>query len=248
DDVRRCAPAKTVGWGRRSEPTLAFMPDYGHPLEFGAFIGPDAHDIDAVLELVQLAEVSGLDIASFQDHPYQARHMATWTLLAVLGARTNAITLAPNVASLPLRPPVVLAKSAATLDRITSGRVALGLGTGAFWDAIAAAGGPRRTPTEAVAALIEAIGVLRAFWAGGPVHLDGRYYPVRGLKAGPTPAHAIPVWVGAYGPRMLRVTGELADAWVPSMGFADPPRLAELTGKLDKAAADAGRGPEQVRR
>lgn len=224
------------------------MPDHGHTLEFGAFITPDGRNLDGVLELVQLAEVSGLDLASFQDHPYQARHVDTWTLLSVLGARTSAIKLAPNVASLPLRPPVVLAKSAATLDRITSGRVELGLGAGAFWDAIVAAGGPRRTPKQAVDALIEAIGVLREFWSGGPVRRDGEYYPVQGLKAGPTPAHEIPIGVGAYGPRMLRVTGELADAWVPSMGFADPPRLRELTPKIDKAAADTGRGPEQVRR
>ena len=78
----------------------------------------------------QLAEVEGLDLVSVQDHPYQARYLDTWTLLSVLGARTSTITLAPNVASLPLRPPVVLAKAAATLDLVTGGRVELGLGAG----------------------------------------------------------------------------------------------------------------------
>src|SRR5699024_4350259 len=148
-----------------------------------------------------------------------------WTLLSALGARTGTIKLAPNVASLPLRLPTVLAKAAATLDLITAGRVEVGLGTGAFWDAIVAAGGPRRTPREAVDALIEAIGVMRDFWAGGSIFRDGEHYPVQGLKAGPEPAHDIPIWIGAYGPRMMRVTGELADGWVPTMGYADPPAI-----------------------
>lgn len=224
------------------------MPDYGHALEFGVFPTPEADRLDGIFELVRVAEERGLDIASFQDHPYQRRHLDTWTLLSALGARTGTIKLAPNVASLPLRLPTVLAKAAATLDLITAGRVEVGLGTGAFWDAIVAAGGPRRTPREAVDALIEAIGVMRDFWAGGSIFREGEHYPVQGLKAGPEPAHDIPIWIGAYGPRMMRVTGELADGWVPTMGYADPPAIGELTAKLDDAATKAGRGPEEIRR
>ena len=99
----------------------------------------------------------------------------------MLGARTRTIKLAPNVTSLPLRPPVVLAKSAATLDLVTGGRVELGLGAGAFWDAIEAAGGVRRTPKESVDALVEAIGLMRAFWAGGTVRFTGEHYRAGGL-------------------------------------------------------------------
>lgn len=224
------------------------MTDYGHDLEFGLFPTPRADGLDHVLEMVQVAEVLGLDLVSVQDHPYQAKFGDTWTLLSVLGARTNAVKLAPNVASLPLRPPVVLAKSAATLDLLTGGRVELGLGTGAFWDAIVAAGGPRRTPKQAVDAVVEAIAVIRQFWAGGTLRYDGEHYRAHGLHAGPAPAHDIPIWLGAYGPRMLRVTGRLADAWVPSMGYADPPALPDLNARLDDAAVAAGRGPEQIRR
>ncbi|HET7303684.1 MAG TPA: LLM class flavin-dependent oxidoreductase [Segeticoccus sp.] len=224
------------------------MTDYGHELEFGLFPTPDARHVDQVLELAQLAEVLGLDLVSVQDHPYQSRFVDTWTLLSVLGARTTTVKIAPNVASLPLRPPVLLAKSAATLDRVTGGRVELGLGAGAFWDGIVAAGGPRRTPKQAVDALIEAIGILRAFWEGGTVRVDGEHYRAQGLRAGPQPAHRIPIWLGAYKPRMIRVTGRLADAWVPSMGYADPPALAALSRDLDAAAVDAGRGPDEIRR
>ena len=149
------------------------MTDHDQELRFGIFPTPDAARLDDLLGLVQLAEVAGLDLVSVQDHPYQAKFLDTWTLLSVLGARTSTITLAPNVASLPLRPPVVLAKAAATLDLVTGGRVELGLGAGAFWDGIVAAGGPRRTPGEAVGALAEAVELLKAFWAGRHAALRG---------------------------------------------------------------------------
>ena len=222
--------------------------DYEHALEFGAFLTPDAAHLDRLLENAQLADVAGLDLVCLQDHPYAAQQGDMWTLLSVIAARTTAVRLAPNVASLPLRPPVVLAKAAATLDLVTGGRVELGLGAGAFWDGIVAAGGPRRTPREAVDALIEAIRIIRAFWAGGSVRIAGEHYSAVGLKPGPVPAHDIPLWLGAYKPRMLRVTAQLADVWIPSMGYADPPALPDMNAAIDEAAVAAGRSPEAVRR
>ncbi len=224
------------------------MTDYGQPIEFGLFPSPKADALQHTLDLALRAEVTGLDLVSIQDHPYQGQFLDTWTLLSVIGARTSAIRLSPNVASLPLRPPVVLAKSAATLDLVTGGRVELGLGTGAFWDAIVAAGGPRRTPGEAVEALVEAIEIIRAVWAGGTVRVEGAHYSVSGVHGGPVPAHPIPIWLGAYKPRMLRVTGRLADGWVPSMGYADPPALADLSAQVDEAALAAGRSPAAIKR
>ena len=119
------------------------MTDYGHELQFGVFITPEAGQVDAVLELSRLADLVGLDLVTFQDHPYQARFLDTWTLLSVVAAQTTNVRVAPNVANLPLRPPVVLARSVASLDIISGGRVELGLGAGAFWDGIAAVGGGR---------------------------------------------------------------------------------------------------------
>ncbi|MDT0212763.1 LLM class flavin-dependent oxidoreductase [Rothia sp. ARF10] len=224
------------------------MPDYGLDLEFGVFPSPDAARHHEVLELAQLADVLGLEHVSVQDHPYQAGHLDTWTLLSAVGARTSQVRLSTNVANLPLRPPVVLAKAAATLDVLTGGRVELGLGAGAFWDAIEAAGGPRRTPGEAVDALVEAIGVLRGFWAGETGRHDGKHYSTRGLRPGPRPAHDIPIWVGALKPRMLRVTGRLADGWIPSLAYAPPEALPGMNARIDDAALAAGRAPQDVRR
>ena len=155
------------------------MPDLDQELEFGLFPSPEAARIGDVLSLVALAEVEGLDLVSVQDHPYQERYADTWTLLSVIGARTSTIKVAPNVASLPLRPPVVLAKAAATLDLVTGGRVELGLGAGAFWDAIVAAGGPRRTPGESVDALAEAVELIKRVLGGRDAALRGRALPRR---------------------------------------------------------------------
>ena len=226
------------------------MTDYGQELRFGAFLSPDARDADRVIELARLADTSGLDLVTVQDHPYQPRHLDTWTLLSVIAAQTAQVRVAPNVANLPLRPPVVLARSVATLDRLSRGRVELGLGSGAFWDAIAAVGGPRLTAREAVDALAEAIGIIRAMWDvdGGALRHDGTHYRVKGAHPGPAPAHAVEIWVGAYQPRMLRLTGTAADGWLPSMGYADPDALPELSAIIDEAAIGAGRDPASVRR
>ena len=122
------------------------MTTYGHDLQFGSFLTPSAGTPDTVVALAQLSEQVGLDLVTFQDHPYQPAFLDTWTLLSYVAARTEVIRLAPNVLNLPLRLPAVIARSAASLDLLSGGRLELGIGAGAFWDAIEAMGGPRRSP------------------------------------------------------------------------------------------------------
>jgi alkanesulfonate monooxygenase SsuD/methylene tetrahydromethanopterin reductase-like flavin-dependent oxidoreductase (luciferase family) len=223
--------------------------DYGRPVEFGYFPIPNADDHREVVQQVRLADELGLELVGVQDHPYQRRHLDTLMLLAALAATTSRVRLFPDVANLPLRHPAVLAKSAATLDILSGGRFELGLGAGAFWDAIWAMGGPRRDPGEAVAALEEAIAVIRALWSGGRgLQVAGTYYQLRGVNAGPVPAHEIGIWLGAYGPRMLALTGRLADGWLPSSAYAPPEKLAGMQARIDDAAIAAGRDPAAIRR
>jgi Luciferase-like monooxygenase/Hemerythrin HHE cation binding domain len=223
--------------------------DYGHGLHFGVFVTPDAARYDEVVTAALEADLLGLDSVSVQDHPYQPAHLDTWTLLTHIAARTERISVFPNVANLPLRPPAVLARSAASLDILSNGRVELGLGAGAFWGAIEALGGPRRTPRGAVDALEEAIHVIRAMWTPGRTpRLSGAHYPLAGAKPGPFPVHPIGIWLGAYKRRMLGLTGRLADGWIPSMGYAEPGELAGMNATIDRAATDAGRSPSDVRR
>jgi alkanesulfonate monooxygenase SsuD/methylene tetrahydromethanopterin reductase-like flavin-dependent oxidoreductase (luciferase family) len=225
------------------------VPDAGLPIRFGWFLVPEAADPQGLIEQARLAERAGFDLVGIQDHPYQRRYLDTFTLLAALATATERIGLVPDVASLPLRHPAMLAKAAASIDLLSLGRFELGLGAGSFWDAIAAMGGPRRSPGEAVEALEEAVALLRLLWSDQrSVRFTGRHYRVAGVKPGPAPAHPIGIWVGAYGPRMLALVGRLADGWVPSSGYLPPDRLAAAQARIDDAAAAAGRDPAAIRR
>jgi len=223
--------------------------DYGRDLEFGVSVVPLADPPDWAARIARAADRSGLDLVGIQDHPYQRRFLDTWTLIATLVPVTENVRFFPDVANLPLRPPVMLAKSAASLDLLSGGRIEMGLGAGAFWDAVAAMGGPRRSPGEAVRSVEEAIEVMRLVWSDErSLRFDGEFYSLQGMRPGPQPAHDVGIWVGAYGPRMLDLIGRLADGWVPSHGYAPPERLPGMNGSIDEAAEKAGRDPGDIRR
>ncbi|GGO78637.1 LLM class flavin-dependent oxidoreductase [Nonomuraea cavernae] len=216
-------------------------------LQFGYFLVPDA--ADPLVEYARLADELGLDLIGVQDHPYQRRYVDTWTLLSVIAASTGRIRVFPDVACLPLRPPAVLAKAAASLDVLSGGRVELGLGAGAFWDAIEAYGGTRRTPREAIGSLEEAVAVIRAVWSGERnLRFAGEHYHLAGARSGPVPAHPMEIWLGVTGPKALALTGRLADGWLPSSTWATPDRLGEFGARIDEAATEAGRRPGDIRR
>ena len=229
------------------------MPDHRHDLLFGGFVTPVADPPDRAVDLAVAAERAGLDLVAFQDHPYLPEFLDAWTLMSVAAARTERIRLTGDVLNLPLRPPAILARSAASLDRLSGGRVELGLGTGAFWDGIEAMGGRRLKPGESVQALEEAIAILRGIWAAderGGVRVDGEFHHVAGAKRGPAPAHDIGIWVGAYGPRMLRLVGRLADGWLPTLSYLrdGPTSLTAMNTLIDESATAAGRDPGAIRR
>jgi hypothetical protein len=228
------------------------MRDYGHDLLLGTFLTPRADRPGDIVALAQLTEQVGLDLVTFQDHPYQPAFLDTWTLLSWVAARTERVRVAPNVLNIPLRMPSVVARAAASLDRLSGGRVELGLGAGGFQDAIAAMGGERLTPGQSVDALSEAIDVIRALWdttERGGARVDGEHHRVRGAKRGPEPAHDISLWLGAYKPRMLRLVGTKGDGWLPSVPYLDSlDDLAEGNKRIDEAAQAAGRDPREIRR
>jgi hypothetical protein len=99
-----------------------------------------------------------------------------------------------------------------------------------------------------VTALEEAIAVIRAIWNGPSVRVEGEHYRVHGAKPGPRPVHDVEIWLGAYKPRMLRLTGAQADGWLPSMSYLDMDAVGELNARIDAAAVDAGRSPAEIRR
>jgi alkanesulfonate monooxygenase SsuD/methylene tetrahydromethanopterin reductase-like flavin-dependent oxidoreductase (luciferase family) len=216
-------------------------------LQLGLFVNPSADRYPETLAMVEIAERGGLDLIGIQDHPYQRRFLETFSLIGDLLARTSRLRFFPAVANLPLRDPAMVAKQAASLDVMSGGRFELGLGAGALWDRIATMGGERLTPGQSVDALEEAIRIIRAgFAAEESVDFDGRFYSLAGWEPGPPPTHRVGIWLGAYKPRMLRLTGRVADGWLPSLGYLKPDAFAEARAVVDEAASKAGRDPSDV--
>ncbi len=229
------------------------MTDYGQNLLFGTFIAPVNQPPLQAVELAQVSDQAGLDLVTFQDHPYQSKFHDTWTLLSYAASRTKNIHVSGNVLNLPLRQPAVLARSAASLDLLSGGRFEMGIGAGGFWDAIEAMGGRRLEPGQSIAALEEAITIMRDIWAADErsgVHVRGQYYTVDGAKRGPKPAHDIGIWIGAYKPRILNLTGRMGDGWLPSLAYlkGGVSDLEEMNKHIDEGAATAGRDPSAIRR
>jgi alkanesulfonate monooxygenase SsuD/methylene tetrahydromethanopterin reductase-like flavin-dependent oxidoreductase (luciferase family) len=218
-------------------------------IEFGISVVPATERLDRIRELVRAADEAELDLVGIQDHPYQGHFLDTWSLIPTLFAETKRISFFTDVANLPLRPPAVMAKAAASLDVLSAGRFELGLGAGGIPDVIARFGGPRRTPGESVEALEEAIDVIRLLWSDErTVSFDGKHYRLDGAYPGPRPAHPIGIWLGAFKPRMLRLVGRKADGWLPSLGVLSRDELRAGNEQIDAAAEKAGRDPSSIRR
>jgi alkanesulfonate monooxygenase SsuD/methylene tetrahydromethanopterin reductase-like flavin-dependent oxidoreductase (luciferase family) len=215
----------------------------------GLSLIPDVDSLGRIRELVRAADQGGLELVGIQDHPYQHHFFDTWSLIPTLLAETERISFFTDVANLPLRPPAVMAKAAASLDVLSGGRFELGLGAGGIPDVISSFGGPRRTPGEAVEALDEAIDVIRLLWSEErSVSFEGKHYRLADARPGPRPAHPISIWVGAFKPRMLRLVGRKADGWLPSFGVLSRDELRAGNEQIDAAAEKAGRDPAAIRR
>ncbi len=224
------------------------MADYGRDLQFGISLAPDASELATIMEAARAAD-AGLDVIGFQDHPYQRRFLDTSVLLGHVAAATSRLHFFHDVACLPLRPPAMLATEAASLDIASGGRFELGLGAGAFWDAIVGMGGTRLPPGQSLDALEEAVAVIRLMWSGERgLRYQGEHYELDGIHSGPVPAHDIEIWFGVYGPRACALLGRVADGWLPSLGRMAPADLARRHEIIDEAAVSAGRDPGSIRR
>lgn len=218
---------------------------------FGVSVTPD--NVENAFTLAKTADELGLDIIGVQDHPYNGTFLDTWTLISGLAASTKKIRYFADVTDLPMRPPAMLAKASATLDIITKGRIELGIGAGAFWDAIHSYGGPRRTPGEAVAAFEEALQVIRLIWNYGGtrkrVSFPGKYYQLQNAQAGPSPHHKIQIWVGATRPKMLDLIGRSADGWViPLSTYMSTDEIRSAQQMINSTAKKSGRPLDSIAR
>ena len=217
-------------------------------LRFGVFLSPGRERAADIVDATRAAEDAGFDYVSVQDHPYVGRFLDTMALIGVLIGSTERIRFMTNVSNLPLRPPAILAKTAATLDVMSGGRFELGLGGGRAWEAIAALGGPTWAPSQVVQAADEAMTIARYFWYGATTGVaDLQLFSLGAAAPGPTPAHRIGIWLGASGPRMLSLLGRRADGWIAPLatGYETKP---DAQARIDRAARGEGRDPSEIRR
>jgi probable F420-dependent oxidoreductase len=193
------------------------------------------------------AERLGFDFVSASDHP-SGTHPTyeTWTMLAWVAAATSRIRIATRVLGVPYRPPAIVAKMAETLDRLSDGRLILGLGGGYSDEEFRAFGLTVPSPRDKVDGLAEAVDIARGLWSQRRFTYHGRLYHTDAAELEPKPDHRIPIWLGTYGTRALALTGRLADGWIPSLGYAPPDRAVVMRERVLAAARDAGRDPDQI--
>jgi alkanesulfonate monooxygenase SsuD/methylene tetrahydromethanopterin reductase-like flavin-dependent oxidoreductase (luciferase family) len=195
------------------------------------------------------AEGLGFDFLTVNDHVLGGGpRYEGWTLLAWLAASTSTIRLGPRVLGVPFREPVLVAKMAETFDRLSGGRLILGLGAGSGESEFAAMGLPRSSVGERVAALEEAITILKGIWSETPYTYRGKRYSIEGAELEPKPQRQIPLWLGTVGPRGLELTGRVADGWIPSISYAPPDRVGRLLVRILAAAQAVGRDPAAIER
>jgi probable F420-dependent oxidoreductase len=212
-------------------------------MRFGTSI-PLQTDADPAEE-ARTAEGLGFDFVSVTDHlPGKDPTFETWTALTWAAASTHRVKLLTNVLGLPYRHPSVLAKMAESLNRLSGGRLILGLGGGGNNEEFRALGLPVRTPREKVDSLSEALDIIKGIWTESPMSYDGGYYELHDALVTPKPGSPIPIWLGSYGPRSLRVLGRKADGWIPSYVFMPPDEAAKRIEIIRRVAKDAGRDPD----
>ncbi|MDQ3870310.1 MAG: LLM class flavin-dependent oxidoreductase, partial [Chloroflexota bacterium] len=193
------------------------------------------------------AEALGFDFISINDHLHGPDpRFETWTLLCWIGASTSRIRLATRVLGLPYREPPIVAKMAETLDRLSQGRLILGLGAGSAEEEFRALGLRALSLRDRIKALDEAIRVIRGLWADRSFTFEGDIYRTDGAQPEPKPERRIPIWLGAHGRRGLAVTARLADGWIPSLAHAPPDQLPAMIELLHDDARAVGRDPADV--
>jgi probable F420-dependent oxidoreductase len=159
--------------------------------------------------------------------------------LTWVAAHTTNLRLATGVLILPQRNPVVLAKEVATLDRLSKGRVTLGVGIGWLREEFDALGVPF---SERAARTDEHVAVMRAVWGGASVDFAGDFTTLVGANVFPQPVQpSVPIVVGGHSPAAARRAGRIGDGFFPGKGD-----WAELEPALRAAAADVGRDPDAI--
>jgi alkanesulfonate monooxygenase SsuD/methylene tetrahydromethanopterin reductase-like flavin-dependent oxidoreductase (luciferase family) len=217
-------------------------------LHFGLGLSTSAAPGSDPVSTAVTAERLGFDFVSASDHPCGTNaSYETWTLLSWVAASTHMIGICTKVLGVPYRSPAMVAKMAETMDRLSGGRLILGLGGGSADAEFRAFGLRVPSPRDKVDGLEEAIRIAHGLWTEQRFTFEGRLYHTDAADLEPKPQRRIPIWLGTFGPRALAVTGRLADGWIPSLGHAPLEELPAMRERIFAAAHDAGRDPADIK-
>ena len=162
--------------------------------------------------------------------------------LAYIAAATETLLLATGIIILPQRNPAILAKEVATLDRLSGGRVRLGVGVGWLEEEFNALGVPFAGRGKRMDAYVAA---MRALWTGEPVDLDDGYHRWDRAISQPAPIDgSVPIVIGGHTEVAARRAGRLGDGFFPGKGT--PEQIAHLVRVMRQAAEEAGRDPATI--
>lgn len=213
----------------------------------GLSISPSVLPDTDPVATARMAEDLGFDFVSASDHPCGTEPAyETWTMLSWVAAATSRIRVATRVLGVPYRNPAMVAKMAETFSRLSSGRLILGLGGGYSDEEFRAFGLGTFSPRDKVDGLAEAVSIARGLWSQPAFTFSGRLHRTDSADLEPKPAHPIPIWLGTFGDRALRVTGQLADGWIPSYGNRPLHQYQAMRQRVLTAAREAGRDPAGI--
>jgi probable F420-dependent oxidoreductase len=208
-----------------------------------SFISPASQGPpDFLLQLAKKAEEASLSSFWINDRVGYDNFEPLAALSAVAGA-TSRIKIGTSILLLPLRHPVLLAKTLATIDRIAKGRVTLGVAVGNRSEDYEAAGVPfdRRGARG-----LESIQLMRRLWREESVTFEGEFFRVHDLALGPKPYanRSIPIWMGGGAETVLKRTARFADGYICSTSSL--PNFREIWEKISTYAESFGRDPAQI--
>jgi len=208
---------------------------------------PELCSGDAVADVARAAEAAGFDALAFTEHPMPPDRwlnagghdaLDPFIALAWAAAATERLRLLTNITVLPYRNPFLLAKTVATLDALSGGRVILGAAAGYLRSEFQALGVDF---DERAALFTEALQVIRAIWTGDDISFEGRHFTAKGITAHPRPVSTPhpPIWIGGNTAAARERVTKYGDGWCP---FPAPAVLAQTarTAVMDADALAAG--------
>jgi alkanesulfonate monooxygenase SsuD/methylene tetrahydromethanopterin reductase-like flavin-dependent oxidoreductase (luciferase family) len=227
-------------------------------LTFGVKASQQHSSIDVLRQVWAVADDAGFDGCWAFDHFVPMGRVRdgdifeAWTILAAMAQATRQVRIGTLVTSNLYRHPGILAKMAVTVDHLSGGRLAMGIGAGGDDHADTMLGLPVYPARERVERLGETCEVLKLLWTQEAVTFTGTYYRLEQAKSDPKPVQrpGPPLWIASNGERYgLRVVAEHADVWLTASllpGQID--EQARLSRVLDRHCADIGRNPATIRR